>query len=84
MTPPNTPATEVKDLIEIIVSNLPRMTNVAIEPETELRALGMDCVSLSGVAIDIEDRTGRRVSDAEIETWATVGDVARVLGEGLS
>lgn len=81
-TPPHTTATEGKDLIEIIVSNLPRMTSLPIEPETELRALGMDCVSLMGVAIDIEDRTGRRVTDAEIEKWATVGDVARVLGEG--
>lgn len=83
MMTPHTPITKAKDLIEIIVSNLPRMTNVAIEPETELRALGMDCVSLMGVAIDIEDRTGRRVTDAEIETWATVGDLARVLGEGV-
>lgn len=84
MTPPHIPTTERKDLIEIIVSNLPRMTSLPIEPETELRALGMDCVSLMGVAIDIEDRTGRRVTDAEIEKWATVSDVARVLGEGLS
>lgn len=83
MTPPHTPATERKDLIDIIVSNLPRMTSLQIEPETELRALGMDCASLMGLAIDIEDRTGRRVTDAEIERWATVVDVAQVLGEGI-
>lgn len=82
MTPPQIAVTEAKGLIEIIVSNLPRMTSLPIEPETELRALGMDCVSLMGLAIDIEDRTGRRVSDAEIEKWTTVADVARVLGEG--
>lgn len=82
MTPPHTPATEAKDLIEIIVSNLPRMTSLPIEPDTELKALGMDCVSFMGLAIDIEDRTGRRVTDAEIDKWATVADVARALGEG--
>ena len=67
-------------LINLITNHLPRPTSVAIEPDTELKALGIDGISLMGIAADITQQTGRDVRDAEIERWITVGDVARSLG----
>lgn len=67
-------------LINLITNHLPRPTSVAIEPDTELSALGIDSIGRMGIAIDITDQTGREVSDCEIERWITVGDVARSLG----
>lgn len=81
MTPPHTPAPERKDLIEIIVSNLPRMTSLPIEPETELRALGADELTFHGLAMDVGDQIGREIPTNEALRWATVSDVARVLGD---
>lgn len=71
----------MKTITDLITSHLPRPTSVAIEADTELRAIGIDCVSLMGLAMDIEDHTGRRVTDKRIEEWATVADVAKDFGE---
>lgn len=71
MTPPQ--------IADIITRNLPRLTNVAVEPDAELNALGADCLTRLGIAMDISEATGRDVPDCEVERWETVADVARAL-----
>lgn len=72
-----------KSLTEIIVSSLPGPSPVLIEPDTELKALGVDSISRMHLAIEIAEATGRDVSDKEVLDWETVADVAKALGEGV-
>lgn len=59
-----------------------RYARVKAEHDDEsLSDLGLDAIDLMSVALDIEDQHGVYISDAEIERWMTVGDVARIVGE---
>lgn len=49
--------------------------------DESLTDLGLDALDLMGIALAVEEEHGVYVSDAEIERWMTVGDVARIVGE---
>lgn len=44
-----------------------------------LEDLGLDCIDKMSIALDIEEERGVYVSDADIERWVHVSDVARVV-----
>lgn len=71
-------------ITEIIASHLPRPTSVEIEGDTELADLGADELTKQGIAMTIEEITGRDVPDSVSSKWVTVADVARDYGEGVA
>ncbi len=74
----------MKTITDLITSHLPRPTSVAIEADTELADLGADELTKQGIAMKIEEMTGRDVPDPVAMRWRTVADVERAfVGEGV-
>lgn len=50
-----------------------------LTPETRIDSLGLDSVAVIEVIGTIEDETGTRLSDAELESIVTLGDLSRLV-----
>lgn len=69
-----------EEIIEFLTEKL-SLSRKTVQGDTVLTDMGVDSMKLLSLLLELENKFGVRVSDRDVETFVTVGDIARMIEE---